>query len=337
MTAEAHKNMEQSTEHPVAAATQNTAWARGLAPRPRNHARTAASRASEVAGRCALTRPRADLPGAAAPQAAGQVARASVTAAPATFAPEASISETTVLAACAAPAGTASAAALARIDARAARGAQAGHASRESAAAPAPVKPARPADPSPPWPRLHWPRIVIRPYAPADLDALILQPGQAHVQAQLAGRGYAQALAQTEAYTALLQEEDGGARVIACLGAHALHPGRALAWGLLSRDCGPHLLALTRAVRRWLASCPYARIEAHAEQGFAAGARWLRLLGFACETPQGMRRFTPEGRDSRLYAWLREEAPAAPPCPASTSTSTSTSTSEPFPDTARPA
>lgn len=181
-----------------------------------------------------------------------------------------------------------------------------GKAAPAAKAAPARAKPGHP---SPPWPRLHWPRILIRPYAPADLDTLILQPGQAHVQAQLAGRGYAQALARTEAYTVLLQarqEDERAARVIACLGAYALHPGRALAWGLIARDCGPHLLALTRAVRRWLASCPYARVEAHAEQGFAAGARWLRLLGFACETPQGMRRFTPEGRASSLYAWLRE-------------------------------
>jgi len=298
MTAEALNRMSHSATPALQAATQNASWTRGLAPRPRHHARLPALRELEAAGRCALTRPRAGA-AAAADEKAGDAVPADARAAGAIAADSA-------------------AADAAATDAAAAAGA-----------------PAKPAQASPPWPRLHWPRILIRPYAPADLDALVLQPGQAHVQAQLGGRGYAQALAQTEAYTVLLQEaQEGGARVIACLGAYALHPGRALVWGLLSRDCGPHLLSLTRAVRRWLASCPYARVEAHAEHGFAAGARWLRLLGFACETPQGMRRFTPEGRASSLYAWLREEALAGP-CPASACASTSAP--EPISDAARPA
>ncbi|HEX4329447.1 MAG TPA: hypothetical protein VH105_21850, partial [Burkholderiales bacterium] len=157
--------------------------------------------------------------------------------------------------------------------------------------------------------------ILIRPYRAADLESLILQPAQSHLQHLLLGHGYAQTLEACEAWTFVLRAQDGAGKdqtekVLACMGVHAIHPGRALAWSLIAGDIGRHFQAIHRAARRYLRVTPYARLEAHVDAGFTAGARWLRLLGFTCETPQGMRGFTAEGRTCHLYACVRAQ-PAA--------------------------
>jgi RimJ/RimL family protein N-acetyltransferase len=77
--------------------------------------------------------------------------------------------------------------------------------------------------------------------------------------------------------------------------------GRVLAWGLIGRDAGAFMVAITRAVRRYLDLSDFRRIEAHIEHGFAAAHRWARLLGFTDETPAGMREFRP-GETYHLYA-----------------------------------
>ncbi|MDB5802686.1 MAG: hypothetical protein JWN73_8 [Betaproteobacteria bacterium] len=180
-------------------------------------------------------------------------------------------------------------------------------------------------------PAEHASTVLIRPYRAADLEALILQPAQAHLQPLLLGRGYAQTLEACEAWTFAVREspiegqaesETAPEKIIACMGVHPIHPARALAWSLIAGDAGRHFHAIHRAARRYLHVTPYARIEAHVEAGFAAGARWLTLLGFECETPQGMRAFTPEGRTCSLYAYINPLAAAsadpAAPAPAST-------------------
>ena len=149
----------------------------------------------------------------------------------------------------------------------------------------------------------HAPRITLLPYRAAHLEALLLQPAQAHLQAQLLGKGYAQSLEACEAYSVFADDE-----VIACGGVHVWHPQRALVWALMGARCGRHFKRVHKFVQRWLRLAPYARVEAHVDSSFAQGARWLRLLGFTCETPQGMRGFTPEGKSCHLYARLRGDA-----------------------------
>ena len=46
----------------------------------------------------------------------------------------------------------------------------------------------------------------------------------------------------------------------------------------------------------------YGRIEALVVSGFAAGARWMEMLGFELETPKGMKSFGPNGETYMLYA-----------------------------------
>lgn len=97
-----------------------------------------------------------------------------------------------------------------------------------------------------------------------------------------------------------------GGRPIACAGLVEVWEGRAYAWALLATDVGPHLLAVTREIRSRLAATPCRRIEMAVADGFDAGCRWARLLGFYCETPQPMRGYLPDGRAAWLYARVKD-------------------------------
>lgn len=80
---------------------------------------------------------------------------------------------------------------------------------------------------------------------------------------------------------------------------------RAYAWALVGRDAGPHMVALTRAIRSELGAAPFARIEMVVEKDFRAAERWAIALGFQLETPVALRRFLPSGRDAWIYSRIK--------------------------------
>lgn len=90
---------------------------------------------------------------------------------------------------------------------------------------------------------------------------------------------------------------------IACAGFQECWAGRAIAWAILAETAGRHMPALTRAVKRALASHPAERIEAQALVGFAPATRWARLLGFVPETV--LRRFH-QGRDYQAFVLIKD-------------------------------
>lgn len=145
--------------------------------------------------------------------------------------------------------------------------------------------------------------LTVIPYRAAHLENLVLQPAQAYLQPMFDSE-YARVLEGAGAFTACA---DG--RVVGCGGIHLIHPQRGLAWALVARDAGPHFVAIHKAVARRLTASPLARIEAHVDRDFAAAQRWMRLLGFVNETPQGMRAFTPDGRSCDLYARVHNAFP----------------------------
>lgn len=140
--------------------------------------------------------------------------------------------------------------------------------------------------------------MIVEPYTARHLEDLLLQPAQVFL-APLLDTSHAQALEATEGYTAI----EGG-HVIACLGVLRMDASRAIAWGLIGRDAGAAMLAITRAVRRYLDLSDFRRIEAHVEHGFRAAHRWAQMLGFTDETPAGMREFRP-GETYHLYARVK--------------------------------
>jgi hypothetical protein len=101
---------------------------------------------------------------------------------------------------------------------------------------------------------------------------------------------------EKDGYTAV----DNG-EIIACAGASEVCPNRALAWAYISRDVGPRMIQVTRAVKRYLSIAPYRRIEMDVDCDFPEAHRWARMLGFELECER-RRAYTPDGRDCALYA-----------------------------------
>jgi hypothetical protein len=64
------------------------------------------------------------------------------------------------------------------------------------------------------------------------------------------------------------------------------------------------MVQVHRATQRMLTATTIRRIEAHVDCNYAAGHRWVAMLGFVKEGGP-MRAFTPDGRDCDLYARVK--------------------------------
>lgn len=133
------------------------------------------------------------------------------------------------------------------------------------------------------------------------LDQMRLQPSQAGRAHLLQGEEIREFLGQQEAYTAFV-----GDQPLAACGLMDIWPGRAMAWAFLDERAGPHMLAITRSVRRFLDLKAPRRTELYVDAGFEAGYRWANLLGF--EREGFLRAFDVDGRNQVLYSRIR-------PCP----------------------
>lgn len=98
-----------------------------------------------------------------------------------------------------------------------------------------------------------------------------------------------------------------GADVVGCAGFSPVWPGRSAVWALLTNKAGPHMGPITRFVRGQIDAHPDRRIEATVLHGFEAGQRWMKLLGFRNETPDGMECYDPAGRTLALYSLVRHD------------------------------
>lgn len=61
-------------------------------------------------------------------------------------------------------------------------------------------------------------------------------------------------------------------------------PGRHTAWAYLGKNTGPHMVWITRQVKKQLAMV-VGRIELTVRSDFPMGQRWAEMLGFHVETP----------------------------------------------------
>lgn len=138
--------------------------------------------------------------------------------------------------------------------------------------------------------------IEIVPYK-AEHVAEIVPTGDAAAFKAFATPAIARRLEGPFAKTALL---DG--RPIACAGLSNKWYENWVAWAYLSKDTAQHMLPITRAIRKAMPDLPRGRIEAATPMEYAAGRRWLEMLGFTLETPGGMAHYTPDGRTFGLYS-----------------------------------
>lgn len=82
-------------------------------------------------------------------------------------------------------------------------------------------------------------------------------------------------------------------------------PGRYSVWAYTSKTCGAFMVALTRAAGRLMAANGPGRYEAAVRRDFAAGHRWMQVLGFEIETPV-LRRYGIYGEDFTGYVKIQE-------------------------------
>jgi len=136
------------------------------------------------------------------------------------------------------------------------------------------------------------------PFDPSHLEILELQESQ-QLFRKFFDKNYGPALqASGPCFTAI---DDG--QVLICAGAARQWDNRAIAWSLISAHAGRQFVRIHKAVTRFLETTDFNRIEAFVDADFEQAHRWIEMLGFQREGY--MRQFTPDGRDSFLYARLK--------------------------------
>lgn len=127
---------------------------------------------------------------------------------------------------------------------------------------------------------------------------LRLQPMQALSEPAVTHKEAEALASQGKGYAAV--GEDG--TVYAVAGILPQWEGRAIAWAMVAYNAGPHMVRITREIKRFLDECGYRRVEASVDAFFPQAHRWIRMLGFECETPEPMRGYGYQGRPAFLYA-----------------------------------
>lgn len=135
------------------------------------------------------------------------------------------------------------------------------------------------------------------PFELAHLDNIKLQPHQRDALTRLDDAGRAYLAVADQAFTML-----DGDEVIGCAGIAEMWQGRAHAWALLSDNIGHRFVRAHRAVIRFLRVSGYRRIEMVVDSDHPAALRWAEMLGFRCETPDGMPGYYTDGRLYKLFA-----------------------------------
>jgi RimJ/RimL family protein N-acetyltransferase len=137
----------------------------------------------------------------------------------------------------------------------------------------------------------------IEPLTADHLSRIAVQPQQAAWRDSVARTGVEILTTSGNAGWAMVR----AGQPVAAMGVIDMGGGRASAWGLLSHEIGAGgLVALHRAVRRFLAAAPYRRVEAVTAVDFRAAGRWVEMLGFNKEGV--MRAYCFDGGDAELWA-----------------------------------
>lgn len=140
----------------------------------------------------------------------------------------------------------------------------------------------------------------IEPFTADHYRRLALQPAQVRVSDYFT-EADAEAMVQFPSFSGIA--DDG--TVLAVGGVYEPWKNRAVAWMLLAGDLGPHMVCIHRAIVRFLDLQQLPRVEATVREGFEPGHRWVKMLGFTCETPNGMKAYSPDGETHYQYARVR--------------------------------
>lgn len=135
-------------------------------------------------------------------------------------------------------------------------------------------------------------------FEPWHIEKVEPQPDQSTEKPMLDSK-IAEALAAHPSYSLV-----DGDKVYGCGGIIEIWDGRASLWALFSRDIGKWLGIARKAALRLVKQSNCRRFEFDVAEGFTAGHRWARTLGFEVEAPL-MKAFYPDGRNATLYALVK--------------------------------
>jgi len=91
---------------------------------------------------------------------------------------------------------------------------------------------------------------------------------------------------------------------VATMGVMYIHGQRWYAWALMGAGAGRHMRAITRTAMACLDMTPPGRVDCAVLADFAAGHRWVEMLGFEVETPL-LRLYGANGEDYTGYVRIR--------------------------------
>lgn len=140
--------------------------------------------------------------------------------------------------------------------------------------------------------------MIVVPFIPAHLEGFKIHGWQQEAQQYLNG-DYADMLQSGPSYTAVVDGE-----VIAIAGVVQLTAVRWQAWALMSAETSKHMLQITREIKAFLDTFE-GRLETPVLHEFEQGHRWMKILGFTNETPEGMKNYGDNGETFDLYARVK--------------------------------
>lgn len=141
--------------------------------------------------------------------------------------------------------------------------------------------------------------ITFVPYIPVHLDGFEVQDGQKEMEKYLALENYANDLVYSgDVYSCI---KDG--KVLAIGGIAEQVENRALVWSIISKHLhGFDFVSFTRKCKNICDNAKYKRLEIIVKESFVPGHRWAEMLGFKCETPNGMINWFDNSEKAYLYA-----------------------------------
>ena len=142
------------------------------------------------------------------------------------------------------------------------------------------------------------------PFRAEHLACLQLQAAQTYLTPLLKDHEYAAALELKD----LTWTGKINGFVVGCAGIRPQWEGRAITWALLGQIQKSAWLSVTRKVVETMDLAHQLgtkRIEANVKADFPPGRRWVELMGFELETPNGMRCFGADSSTHLLYSRVR--------------------------------
>ena len=122
------------------------------------------------------------------------------------------------------------------------------------------------------------------PFLPIHLDDLDLIDQMEFMKPYLKDRLYAGFVDDEKSYSVT-----SNGKAIACGGMVKLDDFKWVIWALMGKETASHMTGITRAVKTFLEQNKKPRIEMHVRDGFDEAHKWAKILGFECETPNGMK------------------------------------------------